>query len=135
MSESKISTSQNPRSSGFSISSLLLGLLGAVAGGVAGYYGFHWAVSNALYAMVLPGALVGLGFGLAARRGHWSYGVIAALLALGLSLFCEWSAFPFKANDSFLYFLTHVHDLKAWTWILILVGVIVAYSIGRGRNY
>jgi hypothetical protein len=135
MSESKLSTSHDPQSSEFSIRSFLQGLLGAVAGGVAGYYGFQWALSNGLYAMVLPGALVGLGFGLAARRFHWAYGLVAALLALGLSLFCEWSAFPFVANGSFQYFLTHVHQKGTWTLIMILVGVIMAFSLGRGRNH
>jgi hypothetical protein len=39
---------------------LLRGLVGAVVGGVTGYYAFGWALSQGYYAMVVPGALLGL---------------------------------------------------------------------------
>ena len=45
-----------------------LGLAGAVAGGAIGYFVFMWMARQGFYAMILPGALLGLGCGLASRR-------------------------------------------------------------------
>ena len=84
----------------------------------------------------IGGAFVGLGFGLAARRPHFIFGVICAILALGWGLFCEWSWNKFVADDSFFYFLTHLHqiDKPILTWIFVLIGCAMAFSFGRGRN-
>ena len=40
-----------------------LGIVGAVAGGVAGYFVFFWIAQQGFYAIMLPGAAVGLGCG------------------------------------------------------------------------
>ena len=50
------------------IISNILGLVGAVAGGVLGYYIFKWLLGYNLYGMMIPGGLLGLGSGLLARH-------------------------------------------------------------------
>ena len=43
------------------IISNILGLIGAVAGGVLGYYIFMWIVDQGFYGLMIPGALLGPG--------------------------------------------------------------------------
>lgn len=122
------------RTVGFSPARFALGLAGAVAGGVLGFLAFNWGVSQRLIAHVVPGALVGLGFGLASRSHSQVYGVVCALLALGLGLYLEWYNFPFVADESLGYFLTHIHELKPFNLIMIGLGVALAYSYGKGSR-
>ncbi len=113
---------------------LLLGLVGAAVGGALGYFVFGWILSHGFYAMIIPGTALGLGFGLAARRYRIYFGFICAVLALGLGLFTEWRHFPFSANGTFAYFLTHLQQLTPVTWIMIVVGCVFAFSFGQGRR-
>ncbi len=121
-------------SAGFSFGRLLIGLPGAIAGGALGYFVYKWALSQGFYALVIPGAFLGFGFGLAARRSHWVFGILCFVLAFGLSLFAEWSTWPFKADGSWWYFLTHLDQLKPLTWVMIGVGSLIAFTLGRGRG-
>lgn len=114
----------------FSPTSLTIGLFGAAIGGAVGFFVYRWLLQQGLYGLAIPGGMLGLGFGLAARRSHWIYGAICLGLALGLSLFSEWATFPFVADKSLSFFLTHLHHLKPFTWIMIVVGCVVAYSCG-----
>lgn len=125
-----------PKSSSESpgVTAVLLGLIGAAAGGALGYLVFGWILSQGFYAMIIPGAALGLGFALAARCHRAGYGVICAVLALGLGLFTEWKHFPFVADESFTYFLTHLQQLKPMTWIMIGLGCVFAFSFGQGRR-
>ncbi len=121
-------------SGGFPFDRLLIGLLGAIVGGAMGYFVYKWALSQGFYALVVPGAFLGFGFGSAARRSHLVFGILCFVLALGLSLFAEWSTWPFKADGSWWYFLTHLDQLKPLTWVMIGVGSIIAFTLGRGRG-
>ena len=49
--------------------------------------------------------------------------------ALVLSLFCEWRFAPFIKDNSLGYFLTHVHELKPITLIMIAVGTFIGFWI------
>ena len=111
-----------------------LGLLGAIGGGVLGYFAFFFLVGQDLYAMVLPGALVGLGCGLLSGGRSTALGVVCAVLAVWLGLFVEWRFAPFKADDSFAYFITHVNKLKTFTLIMIGIGGLLGYWLGQGRE-
>ncbi len=59
-----------------------LGLLGAIAGGAAGYLAFLALARLGLYALVLPGALVGIGCGMLSRGKSNLLGVVCGLLGL-----------------------------------------------------
>ena len=43
---------------------LSLVFIGALAGGTLGYFAFFWIAAQGLYALVLPGGLLGLGAGI-----------------------------------------------------------------------
>ena len=46
----------------------LLGLVGAIAGGVLGFYTFGWLSRQGFYGLIIPGAFLGLGCSLLARK-------------------------------------------------------------------
>jgi hypothetical protein len=109
------------------------GIVGAALGGAVGYLVFRLLAKNGLYGMLIPGALLGLGAGLAARSRSQLLGVVCAVTALLLSVFAEWSLFPFVKDASLAYFVTHVHTLPAIKLIMMAVGVGLAYWLGQGR--
>jgi len=109
------------------------GIFGAVVGGAIGYVVFRILAKNGLYGMIIPGALLGLGGGLAARSRSQTLGVLCAIAALLLSVIAEWSLFPFVKDGSLAYFVTHVHTLPAVKLIMMAIGVGLAYWLGQGR--
>ncbi len=117
--------------SGSTAIALVLGLVGAALGGAVGYWAFGWCKQQGFYALVLPGALLGLGFGLAARKSHFGFGLISGLLALVLGLICEWKYF--NSDESLFPFLKQLDQLQPVTWIMIAIGSALAFSFGKGR--
>ena len=112
-----------------------LGLVGALAGGVLGYFAFFWMARQGFYALVLPGAALGLGCGLLSGGKSWGLGIVCGILGVMLGLTTEWRHAPFVANDSFPYFLTHVGDLRPFTLASIgLCGLFACwFGVGRAR--
>ena len=117
------------------IISNVLGLAGAAAGGVFGYVVFDWIRRQDFYALILPGGMLGLGCNLLARHPSRWRGIVCALAALVLGLYTEWSFWPFVADGTFSYFLTHVSQLKPITLVMIVVGGALAYWLGRDAGY
>jgi hypothetical protein len=111
-----------------------LGILGAVLGGVAGYFVFLWIAQQGFYALILPGAAAGLGCATMSKGQSRPLGIVCALLAVPLGLFSEWQFAPFVVDESLGYFLTHLHERQPITLILIAVGVWLAYWLGVGST-
>lgn len=110
-----------------------MGTLGGALGGVVGYFLFRWLLSHGLYGLMIPGAAVGLGVGWSSREHSRVCGVLAGIAGLFLGLYARWTNFVPKA-DSFLAFLTDVHNLGLSTQIMIVLGAICAYWFGQGRE-
>lgn len=113
------------------IVSNLRGLAGAAIGAVIGFFAFTWIYRQGLYAMIVPGALIGLGAELLALHRSKARGVACAVAALLLAIFAEWSVAPFVADDGLDYFLNHLHELRPITWIMIALGMYFAYRWGK----
>jgi len=109
----------------------LLSMFGAALGGVAGFLLFRWLLSQNLYGMIIPGALLGLGCQLLSLEGSKVRGGVCALGAVALGIYTEWSFFPFLADDGFLYFLAHLGELKPITQIMLAAGGLLSYLLGR----
>jgi hypothetical protein len=109
----------------------LLGGIGAAIGGGLGVLAFQWMGSYGYYALVLPGALLGLGAGIGAGRVSLTRGLVCAVASLPLGLFVEWRYRPFVVDDSLNYFLTHLHLLRPPTWIMLAAGTLLAFWMGR----
>ncbi len=103
-------------------------LVGAIVGGLVGHFAFLWILKQGLYAMVLPGGLLGLGAGWT-RNTSRGLAITCGVMALGLGLFSEWKAFPFNADDSFSFFLAHVGKLKHITLLMIGVGSAIGFWV------
>lgn len=112
----------------------LLGLAGAVVGGVLGYFLFFWIVKQGFYGLMIPGALMGLGCSLLAQHRSVPRGIVVAGLAVGLGLFTEWRFRPFNADGSFRFLLTHVTDLMPITLLMIGLGGVFGFWMGRDAN-
>jgi hypothetical protein len=107
----------------------LLGFLGAIVGGVIGYLGYRFALRYGLYAMILPGGLLGLGCGaLAMHRSVWR-GVACLVAGLALGLFAEWKSF--WVNKTLGEFLAAIPGFDPMTMIMIGVGGLLAFWCGR----
>ena len=109
------------------------GLVGAILGGVVGYFLFYFAMQSGFYALALPGALLGLGCGYASRVDSLVLGIICSIAALALGIFCEWKTAPFVADESLSFFLKNIHQLSGVTLIMLALGGIFGFWFGRGR--
>lgn len=107
--------------------------LGGVIGGFLGSLIFAWVLKQGLYAMILPGALVGFGasFG---KSSSMLVPIVCGISALLLGFFCEWKHFPFTADASLGYFLQHLHQLRPITLIMIVAGGFLGFWIPFRRR-
>ena len=80
----------------------------------------------------VPGALIGLGCGLCAGGMSTLNAVLCAVLAAFVGIVLEWRHFPFVADESFGFFVSHLHELRGITWLMVALGSIFAYWFGRG---
>ena len=111
-----------------------MGLVGAALGATASWFIYNWAYSQGFYALALPGAAVGLGFSALSRRVMTAGAIFCAVAAFFLMAACEWNHSPFATDDSFTYFLTHVHQVDSqMTLVMMGLGVLMAFWFGRGR--
>ncbi|REJ72520.1 MAG: hypothetical protein DWQ34_05305 [Planctomycetota bacterium] len=118
----------------FRVGALVRGLVGAAVGGAIGHFAFGWFVRQGFYAMILPGATLGAGFSALSRDRATGYGVVCAVLAVGLGLFTEWRFLPFVKDGSFTYFIGHIHELKPVSLLMIGLGGVFGYWFGVGRR-
>jgi hypothetical protein len=116
------------------VKNLLGGLAGALAGGAVGYVAFIWIARQGFYALMLPGAMAGLGASLLVSNRSVLRGVLCGLFAVGLGLFAEWRFAPFIKDQGFGYFLAHIADLRPITLLLIIAGGGFGYWFALGRE-
>jgi hypothetical protein len=107
-----------------SIHQVGLGLLGAVAGGVLGVVAFGWLVKQGFYALALPGVLLGVGCGVFFKRQSLPMAIFCGLAGLALGIFVEWKHRPFVKDSGFAYFLTHLHQLRPFTLLMLALGAL-----------
>lgn len=112
-----------------------LGFVGAVFGAVAGYFLFFWIIDQGFYAMMIPGAFVGMGAGLLAQHPSRNRGAVCAVGGLILGCYTEWSYAPFNADKSLGYFVAHLHHLRPITLLMIAAGAIIAYMLGKDAGF
>jgi hypothetical protein len=96
---------------------------------------FFWLARQGFYSLILPGALAGLGAGLAKARST-PMAILCGFLGLAFSLYSEWRLRPFIADGSFAYFLAHLNQLQPLTLILAAVGAGIAFWVPfrRGKH-
>ena len=112
----------------------LLGVAGGIIGGGIGYFAFFFLTRQGLYAMVLPGALLGLGCGYLSGFKSTTLGILCGLVAVLLAIFIEWQFAPFVRDNSFTYFILHFYKLKPMTLVMIVIGGLFGFWFGKGRE-
>jgi len=113
---------------------LMLCLAGGVAGGLLGYLVFVWMAGQGWYAVVLPGAGIGLGCGAPAKRSSLAIGLVAGLAALALGIYALWRVAPFVDDRSLGFFLQHLGDVQPAMLLMIALGGLCGFWFGRGRE-
>jgi len=111
----------------------LLVLLGAVIGGLLGCVVFFVLARRGLYGLALPGGLLGLGAGIFKRRSIF-VPIVCGLLALVLGFLAEWRFASFVADGSLGYFVTHIHQLRLLTLIMIGAGTLIGFWVPFRRR-
>ena len=106
----------------------LLALLGAVVGGMLGYFLFSWILTQGFYGLILPGGCLGLGASLVSQKSKL-VPVVCAVAALGVGVFAEWKHFPFIADGSFGFFVTHLHQLKTVKLLMLVAGNVSGFLV------
>jgi hypothetical protein len=114
--------------------SSVLTVLGAVVGGVIGHFAFLWIARQGFYALVLPGALAGLGGGFFVKQKSIPLAVVCGGIALATGIFSEWRFRPFIADSRLGYFMTHLHQLHTVTLIMIALGGLIGFWFALGRT-
>lgn len=112
----------------------ILGVAGALVGGAVGHLLFLAMAKRGFYAMVLPGALVGLGCGLLSGRRSVLLGIASGVIGLVVGVLTEWVHAPFVRDRSLSFFLKHLRELSGASLIMILVGAAFAFWFGLGRT-
>ncbi len=98
----------------------------AALGGMVGYLGFFWLLTQGFFALALPGGLLGIAAGFPKNRWiGWAW--ICGIAALSLGIYADWKAEPFRADAHFRYFLTHLHLVRPFTLIMIAAGTAVGF--------
>ena len=97
-------------------------LAGAVVGGVLGYFLFFWLLGRGYYALVVPGALVGVGAGVFRSTSRLTP-LTCAVLALAIGYFTEWR------------FAGRVQDLPDLAMIMIALGTFAGFWVPFRRRF
>lgn len=113
---------------------LARGIGGAVLGALAGFAVFTALAKFGLYALVIPGALVGIVGSYFSQRRSLILGIICIAVAAILTIFTEWWNFPFAKDTSLIFFLEHLGNLNLHFWLSLLLGCGVAFWFGLGND-
>jgi hypothetical protein len=113
---------------------LAVGLLGAAVGAVLGHLAFSMALQQGFYALMLPGGFIGLGGGLLVKDRSVLRATICGVFGVCVGLYSEWRHFPFAADHSLGYFITHVHELRGLTLLMLAGGTAFAVWLSLGKN-
>jgi ABC-type amino acid transport system permease subunit len=104
-----------------------------VIGGTIGHFLFLWIIRQGFEALVLPGALVGIGAGIIMKERSVPLMIVCGLVGLFAGLLSEWRAFPFIKDEGFAYFLSHIQDLRPITLLMLALGTFAGAYFARGR--
>ena len=112
-----------------------LAVIRGIGGAVIGFGVFTLlATYFGLYAIALPGALVGLICGYCTQRRSPVLGIVCAGIAAATMILAEWWNFPLIKDKSLGFFLQNLRDLHALFWLSLLLGGGLAFWLGMGNE-
>ena len=129
------STPSQPQIASSDVLNLIRGIGGALAGALLGFGIFTLLIKYAgLYAMAIPGALVGLVCSYCLQRRSLVVGIVCAGIAAATMIFAEWWNFPFKKDASLGFFVQNLGQLSGLFWLSLLLGSGLAFWFGQGNE-
>ena len=109
------------------------GVVGGAAGGALGWIICLTLIRWAVLSTMLPGLLMGIGCGwLSGTRSH-VLGALSGVGSLAVSIVVTWQIAPFVADDSLLFFVTHLHKVQPMMLLMIVLSGACGYWFGLGR--
>jgi len=127
-------SSSGQKSAGFDLITILRGLGGALVGAAVGFAVFTFLLRYGVYAMAVPGALIGVICGWCLNRRSLVLGVLCGLMAATNMILAEWWNFPFKNDESLTFFLQNLAQLSLLFWLSLLLGCGLAFAFGQGSD-
>ncbi len=106
---------------------------GVVAGAAVGTLAYWLMLRSEVHILAAVGAAAALGVSIASRTVSLAWGVLTMLLAVVLSLLVEFAFRPFRADESFGYFLAHLGELPRNSLVSLVVVALLGFYFGRGR--
>jgi hypothetical protein len=116
------------------MTNVVRGLVGAVLGGVAGYFLFGWLIKRGFYAPMLPGALLGLGCGVFVRQRNLPLAILCGIIALALGVFTRWMQDASIYSNDFVQFVLHLNRLSTVTQLLLALGGLCGFWFALGTR-
>jgi hypothetical protein len=108
---------------------------GAAVGGVIGCIAFFVLLRHAsIYALVLPGALIGLGRALGAKQVNVPLGIVCGLGALVAAIALDWRVTTAAENETIINHVLTLHQRPMKTTASIAAGTLLAVWFGVGRR-
>jgi hypothetical protein len=107
----------------------ILAVVGAIAGGILGFFAVGWLARQGLYSVLLPGAFVGIGSLLGKGCRGAAIPFLLGLLGVIAVYLAEWHYFPFVRDGSLGFFVKHLSSLKPFTHLLAVAGGLIAFWI------
>ena len=108
-------------------------LLGAIVGGALGVIGYWLLLEQRQSLLVLVGAGVALGAGIAARRRSWAWGAVMAVVAFGATLVTAWAFHRHADDPSFATFVARLGELPWRTQASLVAAALMGLWFGSGR--
>ena len=109
------------------------GIVGAIIGAVIGFFVFKWLLLNfGAYAGMLPGGLLGIGFGIAAgRKMGWPAGILCAIAGL---LFGCWADAATNAPPiTLVEYFQNYKMIPGYSLLMVGLGALASGWFATGR--
>ena len=124
-------TQHGPQMSALQYVSGFVGILvGAAVGCGVVTLLFRWG----FYGVMLVGLCTGWGSSLFSQSSSKLLGIACVLVALPATIGISWYCSPFVVDDSLVFYLQHLHKLKPIQLVMIGLGTLMAYYVGKGRG-
>ena len=108
------------------------GIAGAAIGGLLGYLMFDFLLGYGLYAGIVPGAFIGIGFSIAARHISLVAGVLCGIVGLFFGFWCD--AVTNLPPDDLVSYFKEIDQVPTVNLLMIVIGGVASFWFGRGRN-
>jgi len=105
-----------------------LSLIGAVAGGILGYFIFIWLTRNyGALGFAIPGVAASIGGASAGRCPSIFIAIACGIIGLLAGLFSAWKVVARVGDGSFSDFVLQAHQLSTLPLVLIVLGGLIAF--------